>query len=508
MLSKYMVKIAFWLYYSKRYENTKKFFYDILENSDHAYKKFVDIFLITLIFFSIGEVIYGIKHIIPEWLHVFSFYIISIIFGIEYILRLWVHGDVHKIIIKEYERSQFLKIQFNSKTALRKIWKEKWSHIKSPTAIIDLITIIPTHRELRILRVFKLLRYSKSINQFVDVLKTKKFELITLFLLLIFLIGTAGVAFYAVEGNINKNINSLFDAVYWALISTATVGYGDIAPVTTTGKMISMIVIVTGLILIAFGTSVIVSAFLEKLGEIKDNRIIESIKNEDKFIIICGYGQMAKMLLRQNNFNNKYIILEKDPNIVQQIAKEGLNAITADASRHDVMVKFNVQYANVSVLCLGSNDVDNIYITLNVKSLSKDIKVIARASDESMKKKFTLAGADYVIVPNQMANKMLLTYINKPAIYTVMHALLAGKNAAYLDEIKVLGSDGLVGKSIQEIGFKDKKLLLIAIQKESDNDFIFNPSPSMILDENDILLIMGLKISVEYFVNTFQRGLE
>ncbi|MFA5501806.1 MAG: NAD-binding protein [Sulfurovaceae bacterium] len=508
MFSKYIVKLAFGLHNSNRYNNTKKFFYDILENQNYSYKKIVDLFLIILILSSIVELIYSIKNSVPMWMHIFDYYIVTIIFGTEYILRLWIHSDIHKIIIREYETSQFLKSKFNFYTTLLKVLSEKWDYIRSPAAIIDLIAIIPIYREFRILRIFKLLRYTKSIGQFIDVLKTKRFELMTLFLLLIFLIGTAGVAMYAVEGNINKNINSLFDAVYWALITTSTVGYGDIAPVTTMGRVISMITIINGLVLMAFATSVIVSAFLDKLGEIKDNRIIETINKEDKFVIICGYGQMVKMLLRQNNFDNKYVILEKDPEITRQIAKDGFNVITDDASRHDVLAQFNIQYADISVLCLGNNDVENIYIILNAKSLSRDIKVIARASDQSMKKKFILAGADHIIIPNQTANIMLLTSINQPVVYNVLHSLLAGKNAAYLDEIKVLAYDKLAGKSIEELEFKTKKLLLIGIQRQSSSDFIFNPPSSTILEPNDILLIMGLKISVEHFVNTFQRGLK
>jgi len=248
VFSKYIVKLAFGLHNSNRYNNTKKFFYDILENQNYSYKKIVDLFLIILILSSIVELIYSIKNSVPMWMHIFDYYIVTIIFGTEYILRLWIHSDIHKIIIREYETSQFLKSKFNFYTTLLKVLSEKWDYIRSPAAIIDLIAIIPIYREFRILRIFKLLRYTKSIGQFIDVLKTKRFELMTLFLLLIFLIGTAGVAMYAVEGNINKNINSLFDAVYWALITTSTVGYGDIAPVTTMGRVISMITIINGLV--------------------------------------------------------------------------------------------------------------------------------------------------------------------------------------------------------------------------------------------------------------------
>jgi len=75
----------------------------------------------------------------------------------------------------------------------------------------------------------------------------------------------------------NGDINSLFDAIYWALITISTVGYGDISPKTPEGRIVSMIIIISGIAMISFVTSVIVSAFSEKLDELKENRIIEKI---------------------------------------------------------------------------------------------------------------------------------------------------------------------------------------------------------------------------------------
>ncbi len=84
------------------------------------------------------------------------------------------------------------------------------------------------------------------------------------------------------------DINSLFDAIYWALITISTVGYGDISPKTPEGRIVSMIIIISGIAMISFVTSVIVSAFSEKLDELKENRIIEKINKSKEFIIICG----------------------------------------------------------------------------------------------------------------------------------------------------------------------------------------------------------------------------
>ncbi len=492
-----IVRFAFWLHRSQKYNQTKKFFYTILEDKQSKIKKYVDYFLIFLILSSVAELTYSIKHQTNPIIQYIDFYIVSAIFALEYILRFWIYNNIHDDIIVNYEKTKFLKAEFSTLTALSYVLKKKIQYIKSPSAIIDFISIIPTYRELRILRIFKLFRYTKSINQFVDVLIAKRFELATLLMLLMFLIVTSAIAIYAFEGNINKNINSLFDAFYWALVTSATVGYGDISPVSTEGRVLAMVLIIGGVLIISFATSVIVSAFYEKLTEIKENRIIDNINKQSSFAIICGYGQMAKMLLRQNDFNGKYIILEKDPEITKQITKEGFNAVTEDASRRDVLARFDSNYSDISVLCLGKSDVENIYITLNAKSLSTNINVIARASDSSMEKKLLLAGANHVVMPNKVANVMLLTAIKQPVMYSAMHSILAGDNAAYLDEIIASSSNHLDGKRVLDIDFKDKKLLLIGIKK--DTDFVFNPSLNYIIQDGDTLLVMGLKISIEHF---------
>lgn len=501
-MDNFLVRFAFWLYNSKKYNQTKKFFHTIMEDKNSKIKKYIDYFLIFIILSSVVELTYSIKHQTNPIIHYIDFYIVSAIFALEYILRFWVHSDIHKDIIENYEKAKFLKAKFSTIDALFYVFHKKIEYIKSPTAIIDFIAIIPIYRELRILRIFKLFRYTKSINQFVNVLIAKRFELITLFMLFMFLIVTSAIAIYAFEGNINKNINSLFDALYWALITSSTVGYGDISPISTQGRVLAMVLIIGGVLVVTFATSVIVSAFYEKLTEIKEDRIVDNINKHKSFVIICGYGQMAKMLLRQDNFNGKYIILEKDPEVTKQIAKEGFNVITEDASRREVLARFDSNYADISVLCLGKSDVENIYISLNAKSLSKNIRVIARASDASMEKKLLLAGANHIIMPNKIANVMLLAAIKQPIMYSLMHSILAGDNAAYLDEIIIHEHDNLNNKAIEELNMKENKLLLIGIK--IDGNFIFNPQPNTRLNSGDTVLIMGLKISIEYFKNIYQ----
>ena len=505
-MSKIIIKMALYLYASKSYKKRKKFFFNLLHNSNYSYKRYFDIFMIALILLSVGILVYEVKNPVPQWVDDFDVYVVTSIFLFEYILRLWVHNDFHLMVVKEYNESVFLKRPFQLGSPLKKFLRGKLTYIGSPSAIVDLLAILPAYRPLRVLRIFvlfrifKLLRYTKSIHQFIEVFATKRFELVTLLFLLFFIVATAGVAIYVFEEKANENINSLFDALYWALITISSVGYGDISPVTPEGRVVSMLIIISGIAMISFVTSVIVSAFSEKLSELKEGRIVEEINKNENFIIICGYGQMSRMFLREEEIRaSAYVIIEKDKSRVEMGIKEGYNIIHDDASRHDVISKFNIAHAKITLLALTGSDIDNIYITLNVKALSRKIKVIARATNERMGKKATLAGADHVVLPNITSNKILLFAITQPAIYRAIYDIMTGQHLAHFDEVSTLYHCKLVGKKLNSIDFKRHQLLFIGLESVKEKSFLFNPSLELEILKGDTLLVMGRKVSIEYF---------
>ncbi len=496
---------------SKRYTQTKTFVNSILNDPENPYKKYIDLLIVFLIISSVAILMYEVKNPVPPWMDIYDIYVVSLVFLVEYLLRLWVVNDVRKSIIREYKEAEYLGREFNPLKPIKKSLSEKLDYMMTPSAIIDLLAIFPAYRPLRVLRLFvlfrilKLLRYSKNIKQFMEVLANKKFELLTLLLLLIFVVITAGIALYVLEEQINPNINSLFDAFYWALVTISTVGYGDIAPVTNEGKVISMLIIISGIAMISFATSVIVSAFSEKLSELKENRIVEQINKSERFLLICGYGQLTKMFLRhEEGIEHHYIILDKDPEKVAAAISDGYAAIKADASRHEVLKKFAKDAAQITILCLTNSDIENIYITLNAKIVNSKMQVIARANDASLYSKFVRAGADHILMPNSVANTMLLAAISQPVMYKAIYAILTSQSVARIDEMTLYGDNDLIGQRVGDINFKKIKLLLIGIQRGKDMEFMLNPSENEMFQEGDIVLLLGRKVSHNYFRELYQ----
>ncbi len=500
-----IVAFALKLYRSARYQNVKGFFRNILNNPDYPYKKYFDVFMILLILSSVWILVHEVKNPLPYWVDVYDLYVVTLIFIVEYLLRMWVYSDTHEMILKHYDESLILGKPISRWKIFKSFFKSKFEYATTPAAIIDLFAILPGYRPLRVLRIFilfrlfKLLRYTKSINEFVQVLKEKRFELLTLLFLLLFIVMTAGIAIYVFEAHVNPRINTLFDAVYWALVTISTVGYGDIAPVTTQGRVISGVIIISGIAMISFVTSVIVSAFSVKLEELKENRLIHDLNRQEKFLIICGYGQMTKMFMRQINEPLEYIIIDKDPVRVSDAVKDGYSAIQEDASRYEVLSRFNTEYSQITLITLLNDDVENIYITLNAKSVDPDIKVIARVSQPNMTSKYRLAGADHLLMPDEVASRMLLMAIEQPAMQDAIVKLVTGKSKAKIDEVIVHKHDIYCCRSIADIDFAKYKLLFVGVYRPQGNNFIFNPAREMVIEEGDVLLVVGYHVSIDQF---------
>lgn len=150
----------------------------------------------------------------------------------------------------------------------------------TPMAIIDLLSILPglsimsqgfkllrlfrIFRTFRVFRVFKAFRYSKSIMIIVKVIKNSKDALLVVCTLAIGYILVSALVIFNAEGD---SFETFFDAIYWATISLTTVGYGDIYPVTTIGRIITMISSMLGIAIVALPAGIITAGYMEAVNE-------------------------------------------------------------------------------------------------------------------------------------------------------------------------------------------------------------------------------------------------
>ena len=188
------------------------------------------------------------------------------IFIIDYGLR-WLTAD-YKFF--EHSASAFLRYPF------------------SPMAVVDLVSILPSLslvnsgfkllrvlrmiRAMRVLRVFKAMRYSKSFEIIGNVLLSSKDSLVAVCVLAGGYILISALIIFNVEPD---SFNSFFDAIYWATVSLTTVGYGDIYPTSTLGRIITMLSSIFGIAIVALPAGIITAGYMNEINKINTSENAE-----------------------------------------------------------------------------------------------------------------------------------------------------------------------------------------------------------------------------------------
>lgn len=234
----------------------RKRIFEIIEVADENDKvsNIYDIGMMVTIIASLVPLAFKATNIIFEWLD----YITVAIFIIDYLLRL-ITADYK---LEGKKAKAFILYPF------------------TPMAIVDLLSILPSItilnsgfkllklfrllRTFRVLRAFKFLRYSKSFIIIANVFKKQKRVLSAVATLAVAYVLISALVIFNVEP---ESFNSFFDAIYWATVSLTTMGYGDIYPVTTIGRIVTMVSSIFGIAIIALPSGIITAGYLDEINK-------------------------------------------------------------------------------------------------------------------------------------------------------------------------------------------------------------------------------------------------
>lgn len=221
------------------------------KKQDHI-SRFYDIFISLVAFISITPLLFKQQNVYLDKIDLITVYILFL----DYILR-WIVTDFR---IKKHKN-----------------WLAFIIYPFTPFAIMDLISILPsigllpkTWKILRMLRIFKVLHYSKNFVYISRVFEKEKKTLISVLMIALGYIFVSALAMFTYEP---ETFPDFFHALYWATTALTTVGYGDIYPTTQIGQLISMISSLFGIAVIAMPAGIVTAGFVDAMKE-------EAIKDE------------------------------------------------------------------------------------------------------------------------------------------------------------------------------------------------------------------------------------
>ena len=305
-------------------------------------------------------------------------------------------------------------------------------------------------------------------------------------------IGIGAAGFYFIEGF------SPLDSIYLATETVTTVGYGDLTPKTTTGRVFAIffMLIGAGTVLYAL-TSLVQTLFQAELIEMLDSRrkIKEMEKLHDHYIV-CGAGRVGKRIIRSLQKQNiPFVVIEREQHKAAPVAAYCEYVITGDATLEDTLKRAGVERAKGLASCLA-DDAANVYVVLTARGLNGQMHIVARAVEEEAEPKLIRAGANRVVAPTIIGSQSMARALLKPTVADFMDSIVAETLDLVFEEVAIKTGSAYAGKCLKETNIRaELNLVIVAIRRKS-GEMIFQPSGEDCIEENDLLIVIGRAESV------------
>jgi voltage-gated potassium channel len=284
------------------------------------------------------------------------------------------------------------------------------------------------------------------------------------------------------------------DAVYMTVITLTTVGYGETHPLGDRGHIFTIALILAGVITIGyivnrFTEALIEGYFIEGRRLRQQKKLVESLTEH---FIICGFGRIGRQIAAEFAVEQTaFVVIDADSEQVKIAQSEGYNAIQADATLDETLLKMGVEKAACLVAALPS-DAENLYIILSAKSLNPGLRAIARASNEEAVQKLQRAGADKVISPYITGAKRMAAAALRPQVMDFMDGIMTSDRSFYMEEFLIDAQTcPVAGLSLREARLRSQSGSLVLAVRRRDGNLIVGPTGETIIMAQDMLICMG-----------------
>ena len=273
-----------------------------------------------------------------------------------------------------------------------------------------------------------------------------------------------------------EQFNHIGNALWWTIVTMTTVGYGDMTPTTGLGRFFAIIIMLSGISLIAIVTGTISSIFTSK--RIMEDRGLEKI-TLNNHIVICGWNKNAmniiENLIKNNNNLNFVLINEETENDINSILSKfkQIKYVRGDYALDGILENANIKNANHAIILSDSekyNDDKTIIASLTMKNMNNKIKIIADLFDKEKTSYLKRANVDTIILKDEFENNMINSQISHPGIPEVINTLMTTNKKHHLTSVKI--PEKFIDKKYSDVEkylHKENGLLCIGIYNEKEN---------------------------------------
>jgi voltage-gated potassium channel len=226
---------------------------------------------------------------------------------------------------------------------------------------------------------------------------------------------------------------------------------------------------------------------------IRNKRIKRIMKGMDQHVIVCGYGRVGeKAVMELQDHETDVVVIESNAELVKGLKKKGLHVLAGDATRDENLINAGLDRARAVITTLP-NDAQNLYVVLSARERRKDVLIISRASQLNAVSKLRTAGAQNVIMPDQVGGAHMASLVAIPDVVEFLdHIRIQGAEQVNLEEVEVQQlPESLRNLTLGEIDARNKIGVNVIGLRNANGELVINPAPSTELHESMKLFVLG-----------------
>ena len=281
------------------------------------------------------------------------------------------------------------------------------------------------------------------------------------------------------------------DALYQTITTLSTVGFREVHPLSSVGKIYTIVLILVGVGTVLTTMTVVVEALIE--GSLRNvygrRRMDHQIADMSGHVIVCGWGRVGQAIARfVSAAGQPLVVVDVDGGRLEGI---GHPTIAGDATDDAVLAAAGIERAGSLVAAIDT-DAENLFVTLSGRSLRPDLFIVARARTASSEEKLRRAGADRVVNPQAIGGERMAAFLLQPHVAAFVDVVMHDGSLEFrLEEVPVDDSSPLAGRTIRENHIRDRSGALVLALRRADGSFVTNPDPDTPVGAGQILIVVG-----------------
>ncbi len=319
-------------------------------------------------------------------------------------------------------------------------------------------------------------------------------KILFLIVLLVFVFALGTLGYMKFEGW------SAFDAFYMTVITLATIGYGEVHPLTTVGRLFTIVLIFAGLGIFTVMVGSVSQAVLDRqFFRIFDRsrKMREQIEKVRDHTIFCGFSRLSRIAaVELGRTGERIVIIESDQVRGREAEHAGFLVVYGDATLDESLTAAGVVRAKRLVTLLP-RDSDNVYVTLTARELNASLYIVSRAEDEVGEKRLKQAGVNRIVSAYRLAARKLADGLMRPYITDFFEIAGTGVAGWKIEEIKIPVVSGICGKTLRDLALRQTANVSIAAIISPDGQFQLNPQGDTVIAPESTLIAIGWQADIE-----------